>query len=235
MLCFSNLCFVVFLPTTLIFIYKSILIEMRFYVIEGNIGVGKTSLTGLLSEKHGARAVYEQFADNPFLPKFYQKPDKYAFALELSFLADRYSQLKTEIAASLFSPFIISDYYFSKSLIFARQTLAEDEYDLYLKLYNIILSKMPKPSVYIYLNQTTDRLMENIRKRGRSYESNITEEYLHKIQEGYLNYFKQISDFPVIIINCFNLDFINNNEHLSLIDDIIFNKQYNSMVHHIDI
>ncbi len=206
---------------------------MRFYVIEGNIGAGKTSLVSLLSEKYKAKAVFEQFADNPFLPKFYKEPDKYAFPLELAFLADRYAQLKKELNPDLFSPFVIADYYFPKSLIFARKTLADDEYNLYNKLFNIILNQLPKPTVYVYLHQNTTKLLENIRQRGRDYEQNITETYLKDIQESYFNYFSHQESFPVLIFECDKIDFVHNPDNLAFLESKILNEKFSTGVHYI--
>ncbi len=199
---------------------------MQLYIIEGNIGAGKTLLTKLLAEKYNAKAVYEQFADNPFLPKFYKEPDRYAFPLELSFLADRYNQLKRELTPDLSNSLIISDYYFSKSLVFARKTLAEDEYNLYLRLFNLILSQLPKPTVYVYLHRSTSELLKNIKKRGREYEKGITADYLKGIKESYFDYLSQQTEFPILIFECDKLDFENNREHFDFIDKTIFGMQH---------
>ena len=199
---------------------------MQFYVIEGNIGVGKTTLVSMLAERYKSKAVFEQFANNPFLPKFYDDPDKFAFPLELSFLADRYSQLKRELNPDLFSPFVISDYYFPKSLIFARKTLADDEFHLYFKLFNIILNQLPRPSVYVYLHQQTPQLMENIKQRGRDYEQNISEDYLRSIQDGYFDYFKHTHSFPLLVIDCKELDFVENSTHFEYLASIIIESKH---------
>ncbi len=207
---------------------------MQLYVIEGNIGAGKTSLTKLLSKKYMAKAVYEQFADNPFLPKFYKEPEKYAFPLELAFLADRYTQLKKELTPDLFYPNIISDYYFPKSLIFARKTLADDEYFLYYKLFNIILTQLPKPTVYVYLHRNVTMLLENIKKRGREYEKDISTDYLKDIQDSYFDYLSQQTGFPIVIFEADKFDFINNKEHLDYIGNMIFEKKFSNGVTYIN-
>ena len=170
--------------------------------------------------------MYEQFADNPFLPKFYKEPDRYAFPLELSFLADRYNQLKRELTPDLSDSLIISDYYFSKSLVFARKTLTDDEYNLYFKLFNLILNQLPKPTIYVYLHRSTSELLKNIKKRGRDYEKSITADYLKIIEEGYFDYLSQQTEFPVLIFECDKLDFENNREHLDFIDENIFCKHH---------
>ncbi|RLD63708.1 MAG: hypothetical protein DRJ01_03045 [Bacteroidetes bacterium] len=198
-----------------------------YIVIEGNIGAGKTSLSKMLAEKFNAKLILEQFADNPFLPKFYDNPDRYSFPLELSFLADRYNQLKKDLShRDLFKSFTISDYYFMKSLIFSKSTLQDDEYNLYRQIFDIIYNQLPKPDLYVYLHLTTDNLIKNIKKRGRDYEQNITEDYLKKIQNSYFDYFKQQKDFRTLIIDTNDIDFVNNHKDYELIIDTIFNNEY---------
>lgn len=153
----------------------------NYIAIEGNIGSGKTSLTHRIAEEFNARTIFERFEDNSFLPKFYKDPDKYAFPLEMSFLADRYQQLKDELAkGDLFKSFTIADYFIDKSLIFARNNLQSDEFNLYARLFEIINSTLPKPELIVYLYNNIDRVQSNIKKRGRSYEINITDNYLEK-------------------------------------------------------
>jgi deoxyadenosine/deoxycytidine kinase len=143
--------------------------DYNFIVIEGNIGAGKTTLSHKISEDHNAKLILEQFAENPFLPKFYKDPEKYSFPLEMSFLADRYNQLKKELSErDLFKSFTISDYYFMKSLIFSKQTLQDDEYTLYRQFFHIIYNSLPKPDLYVYLHSDVDKLLSNIKKRGES-------------------------------------------------------------------
>ncbi len=201
--------------------------SLNYLVIEGNIGAGKTSLVRKLSLELGARAIYEQFEDNPFLPKFYHQPERYSFPLELSFLADRYKQHKEELSnRDMFAPLSIADYYFSKSLIFAGITLAEDEYRLYRQLFNIILQNLPKPDLYVYLHADVDQLIENIRKRGRDYEKTISRDYLLKVQEGYFNSFKMADKLKIVIIDVRNLNFINNKKDYNSIKNYIFGREY---------
>ena len=200
--------------------------QYNFICIEGNIGAGKTTLATKLSEEYNARLILEQFADNSFLPKFYENPAKYAFPLELSFLAERYQQLKNELARQdIFQPQIISDYYFLKSLIFAKANLEEDEYGLYSKLFQIINDSLPKPDLFVYLYQDINRLQMNIKMRGRSYEQNISDEYLVKIQTTYFDYIKQMKDLRILIIDVNTIDFATNKQHYELISNII-NKPY---------
>ena len=187
--------------------------EYNYIAIEGNIGAGKTTLTHKLAEDFNAKMVLERFADNPFLPKFYEDQNRYAFPLEMSFLADRYQQISDDLAQfDLFKDFIVADYHVFKSLIFAKVTLAEDEYRLYKTMFDIVYKEMPKPDLYIYLYQNTQRLLENIKQRGRSYEQEIPAEYLEKINSGYLDYIKTQKDLNVLIVDVSDRDFLNNQE-----------------------
>jgi len=201
--------------------------NLNYLVIEGNIGAGKTSLVKMISRDFGARMLLEGFAGNPFLPKFYTDQEKYAFPLEMSFLADRYTQLSRNVAEfDLFSSFLVSDYYFTKSLIFAQNTLADDEFRLYRNFFNIIYDKIPKPDLYVYLHVSTENLLGNIRKRGRTYEQHISRQYLEKIRDGYFQFFKCPTDFPILLIDINGLNFIDNNEHYQAIIGQIFGKEY---------
>lgn len=200
---------------------------MQFLVIEGNIGAGKTTLANKLANEYNAKLIVEQFADNPFLPKFYKNQDRYSFPLELSFLADRYNQIKNEVFnLDLFHSFLIADYYFAKSAIFAQNTLKEDEYRLFRQIFDIVFESMPKPDLYVYLHANTEKLLRNIKKRGRDYEQEITPEYLEKIKNGYFHFFKQITSFPVLIIDVDNIDFVNNNDHYQLLKEALFKTDY---------
>lgn len=194
----------------------------NYIAFEGNIGAGKTTLTTKIAEDFNAKMVLERFADNPFLPKFYNDQNRYAFPLEMSFLADRYQQLSDDLAQfDLFKDFIVADYHIFKSLIFAKITLAEDEYHLYRNLFSIIYKEMPKPDLYIYLYQNTTRLLQNIKKRGRGYEQNIDADYLDKINTGYLDYIKSQQELNVLIIDVSDLDFVKNQEdYLYVLDQI---------------
>ena len=201
--------------------------DLRYLVIEGNIGAGKTSLSKLIAEKYKAKLFLEQYAENPFLPKFYKNPERYSFPLELSFLADRYNQLKSNLSSfDLFNELIISDYFFMKSLIFSAHTLQEDEYRLYRQLFDIIYSTLPKPDLYVYLHKSTDLLLKNISKRGREYEKNISVDYLKGIESGYFNFFKQQNQMKIVVIDTNNIDFVNNEEDLNKIENTIFNNKY---------
>lgn len=196
--------------------------QFNYIAFEGNIGAGKTTLTTKIAEDFNAKTVLERFADNPFLPKFYEDQNRYAFPLEMSFLADRYKQLSDDLAQfDLFKDFIVADYHIFKSLIFAKVTLQEDEFRLYKTLFDIVYREMPKPDLYIYLYQNTDRLLANIKKRGRSYEQNIPADYLDKINSGYLDYIKSQADLNVLIIDVSDRDFVENQEdYLYILEEI---------------
>lgn len=196
--------------------------QYNYIAIEGNIGAGKTTLSSKISEDFNAKLVLERFADNPFLPKFYEDQSRYAFPLEMSFLADRYQQLSDDLAQfDLFKDFIVADYHIFKSLIFAKVTLAEDEFRLYKTMFDIIHKEMPKPDLYVYLYQNTDQLLENIKKRGRSYEMQIPAEYLEKINQGYLDFIKTQNNLNVLIIDVSDKDFVNFQEdYIFILDQI---------------
>ncbi|WP_298368471.1 2-amino-4-hydroxy-6-hydroxymethyldihydropteridine diphosphokinase [uncultured Lutibacter sp.] len=187
--------------------------KYNFIAIEGNIGAGKTTLTKMIAEDFNAKKILERFADNPFLPKFYNDNERYAFPLEMSFLADRYQQLSDDLAQfDLFKNFIVSDYYIFKSLIFAQVTLQKEEYFLYRKMFDIMYKEITKPDLYIYLYQNTPRLIENIKYRGRDYEQNISPEYLDKIHKGYVGFIKTEEKLNTLIIDVSDKDFVNNTE-----------------------
>ena len=196
--------------------------QFNYIAFEGNIGAGKTTLATKIAEDFNAKTVLERFADNPFLPKFYEDQNRYAFPLEMSFLADRYKQLSDDLAQfDLFKDFIVADYHIFKSLIFAKITLAEDEYRLYRTLFDIVYREMPKPDLYVYLYQNSERLLQNIKKRGRSYEQKIPASYLDKINNGYLDYIKSQTDLNVLIIDVSDRDFVKNQEdYLYILEEI---------------
>lgn len=199
----------------------------NFIVIEGNIGAGKTTLVKKIASQYNGKLILEQFADNPFLPKFYKSPERYSFPLEMSFLADRYNQLKNDLSnQDLFKTFTIADYYFMKSLIFAKNTLQDDEYSLYSKIFNIIYQTLPRPDIYIYLHKDVDNLLYNIKNRGREYEKEIQADYLFKIQQGYFDFFKQQTDIKIIVLNTNNINFVDSEDDYNKLLDTIFKTDY---------
>ncbi len=196
--------------------------KYNFIAIEGNIGAGKTSLSNKIARDFNAKLILERFADNPFLPKFYKEPKRYAFTLEMSFLADRYQQISDDLSQlDLFKDFIVSDYDVFKSLIFSKITLPEDEFKLYRKLFYQVYKDIAKPDLYVYLYQNTERLQENIKKRGRKYEKDIENDYLEKINTGYLDFLKEQTELNVKIIDISEKDFVKNREdYLWLLEKI---------------
>jgi deoxyguanosine kinase len=183
----------------------------HYICIEGNIGAGKTTLAKLISEHLSSRLILEEFEENPFLPLFYQNPDRYALQTELTFLTDRYKQLSSMLVSmSLFEPITVSDYYIYKSRLFARNNLNDDDFRLYSRIFSIVESSLPKPDLMIYLHQQPQHLLTNIQKRGRSYEEHITEGYLDEIQRAYIAYILTEQRFPILLVGMENIDFIQN-------------------------
>jgi deoxyguanosine kinase len=204
-----------------------------YIVIEGNIGAGKTSLSTMLSKEYQSTLILEQFEGNSFLPKFYQDKDKYAFPLELSFLAERYQQLKNILQfGDLFHSVKIADYFIDKSLIFARKTLQQDEFHLFRKLFTIIVSQLPQPDLLVYLYKKPFHLKQNIILRGREYEQNITEDYLSQIQESYIEYLHNHYKNVVLIIDTTRIDFVHNEKDYIEIKQII-ESEYPKGIHKI--
>lgn len=195
----------------------------NYVAIEGNIGAGKTSLAEQMAADFNAKLILERFLENPFLPKFYEDATRYAFPLEMSFLADRYQQLIENITQfDLFKDFVVADYDLYKSMIFAKITLSEEEFALYKKLFHLMHKELPKPDLYVYLYQSTDRLIENIQQRGRSFEQNIEADYLNKINEGYLDYIKNQHAANIKIIDITGKDFLKNRgDYLSVLREIL--------------
>ncbi|MFH0759044.1 MAG: deoxynucleoside kinase [Bacteroidota bacterium] len=197
--------------------------KYNYLVIEGNIGAGKTTLASMLARETGSRLVLEQFSDNPFLARFYEDPERYAFQLELSFLSERYQQIKSELGhPDLFGQTVISDYFLSKSFIFSKYNLKDDEMKLFEKLYSIINLQAPRPDLYVYLHVPVERLLENIRIRGRSYEQNIRAGYLKEVQDGYFGFFKSQTDLKIVVIDAGNLEFVNNRSDYERLKKHIF-------------
>lgn len=191
--------------------------KYNFITIEGNIGAGKTTLAHLLSKHYNARLILEEFADNPFLPKFYENKQQYAFPLELFFMAERYKQLKELLQTKdLFHHLTISDYLFTKCLLFAKVNLAEEEFLLYQKLFDIINPQLIQPELLIYLHAPITKLKENIKKRNRSYEQSIEPDYLFSLQETYTQYIKQ-HNIKTLFIDASNADFLGNEKHLDIV------------------
>ena len=209
-----------------------LIMKYSFVTIEGNIGAGKTTLTHLLSKHYNARIILEEFADNPFLPKFYENPGQYAFPLELFFMAERYKQLKDLLQTKdMFQQITISDYLFTKCLLFAKVNLPDEEFRLYQKLFEIINPQIPQPGILIYLHTPVHKLQENIKKRNRDYEQNIPNDYLFTLQETYTQYIKQ-HNIKTLFVDAANADFLGNEQHLRVIIDAL-DKEYEDGQHYI--
>lgn len=199
--------------------------KYNYIVIEGNIGAGKTTLASMIAKDCNAKLILERFADNPFLPRFYSDPARYSFPLELSFLADRYRQLKEELMEQdLFRCFTVADYYFMKSLVFSSKTLEHDEFSLYRQIFYIIYNQLPKPDLYVYLHVPPERLLRNIAIRGREYEKSITAEYLSGIQESYFTFFRQNPENRYLVLDVTNLDFVASNDDYQKVKETIFSE-----------
>lgn len=206
--------------------------KYNFVTIEGNIGAGKTTLAHLLSKHFNARLILEEFADNPFLPKFYENPAQYAFPLELFFMAERYKQLKDLLQTKdMFQNVTISDYLFTKCLLFAKVNLSEEEFRLYQKLFEIINPQIIQPDILIYLHTPVKKLQENIKKRNREYEQEIPNDYLFTLQETYTQYIKQ-HNIKTLFVDAGNADFLGNDEHLKIIIDAL-DKEYEEGQHYL--
>ncbi|WP_310992854.1 2-amino-4-hydroxy-6-hydroxymethyldihydropteridine diphosphokinase [Aequorivita marina] len=197
--------------------------KFNYIAIEGNIGAGKTSLATKIANDFNAKLILERFKDNPFLPKFYKDAARYAFPLEMSFLADRYQQLVDDITQfDLFKESVVADYDVNKSLIFASITLPEEEYALYKKLYQVMHKDVPKPDLYVYLYQNTERLLENIKSRGRKYEQQIEASYLQKLNEAYTQFIKNQHADNIKIIDISEFDFVKNrSDYLEVLKKIV--------------
>ena len=203
----------------------------HYISIEGNIGAGKTTLAHLLAKHFNARLILEQFADNPFLAKFYENPQQNAFPLELFFMAERYKQLKELVfTKDLFQSITVSDYLFTKCLLFAKVNLPDEEFRLYQKFFEIIYQQLIQPDIIIYLHSPVNRLQQNIKKRNRSYEKSISDEYLFNIQQAYTNYIKQ-HNIKTLFIDASNADFLGNQKHFRIILDAL-NKDYDNGQHY---
>ncbi|MCW5906840.1 MAG: deoxynucleoside kinase [Chitinophagales bacterium] len=205
----------------------------NFITIEGTIGAGKTTLAQKLASGYNGKLILERFEENPFLPKFYEDPARHAFPVELFFMAERFQHLKNLLSeADIFKSFTVSDFLFQKSLIFAQQNLNEDESKLYRMLFDIINPTLPKPDIILYLYAPVDKLLENIKKRGREYEQSITADYLHKIQTAYLDYFKLQHHSRVVLLNTSDLNWVENQSHFDKVVELL-NEEFDTGLHYV--
>jgi deoxyguanosine kinase len=207
----------------------------NYICVEGNIGAGKTSFCKMIKEEYNCRMILEQFDDNPFLPFFYEDPERYGFTVELFFMTERHKQMqKSLLSRDLFNDFVITDYCFIKTLLFASKTLNEEEYRLFQKLFQVLSQSFPNPDIIVYFHRSTNILMDNIKKRGRGYEGKITEEYLTEVQNAYFNYFRNISSFPVVIVDLNEVDFVTHEDQYEVVKSIL-KKEYQPGVHRISL
>lgn len=205
----------------------------RYIAVEGNIGAGKTSFCKQINAEHNCKLILEEFKENPFLPLFYKDPDRYAFTLELFFMTERYKQFQSAmITHDMFSDFMISDYFYVKTLLFARKNLPDHEFKLFQKLYGALENSVPMPDLLIYFHRNVDILMKNIKKRGRGYEMGIKQDYLQNIQDSYFDYLRNIRSFPVLIIDLNEIDFVQNRSHFEEVKRLM-TKQYQPGVHRV--
>jgi deoxyguanosine kinase len=206
----------------------------KYICIEGNIGAGKTSFCQKIKSKSNCKLILEQFADNPFLPLFYDDPARYGFTVELFFMTERFKQLERDLIQDLFYDFTISDYTFIKTLLFAKKTLDEKEFKLFQKMFQVLTHTFPVPELLVYLHRDVPILQRNIAKRGREYELKISDDYLYSIQGSYFDYFRNILTFPILIIDLQDIDFLNNDNNFNEICDLL-KKKYNPGVHRVSL
>jgi deoxyguanosine kinase len=205
----------------------------EFIAIEGNIGAGKTSLANKLSMDFGAKLILEEFEDNSFLPKFYKDTRRFAFPLEMSFLAARFNQLKRQLLErDLFQEHLVSDYIFAKCLLFSKINLDDDEYDLYVKLFEIINLQIRQPDLLVYLHNPVSKLQWNILNRGRKYEQDIAEDYLKQLNEAYLSFLHTNTHLRILLVDCSSIDFVKQEYHYQSLMELIA-KKYSPGIHHI--
>ena len=208
-------------------------IPYNYIVVEGSIGAGKTTLSTMLAKDFNAELVLERFADNPFLEKFYKDPEHYAFPVEMTFLMDRYQQLKELLTArDLFTDFVIGDYFIDKCLLFSKNNLSKDEFSLFKTVFDTISGFLPKPDLILYLYTKPDRLLKQIAKRNRSFEKDITAEYLNDIQEKYLTYFRENQQIPILLVDTEEVDFVENQTDYQRFKELIVT-HYDAGIHRI--
>ena len=195
--------------------------KYQYIAVEGNIGVGKTTFVNMLSQYLDCKLVLEEFEDNPFLKKFYQNPERYALSLDMFFMAERFHQLSESISPELFSPLVISDYFFLKSKFFAKNNLSQEEFILFNRFSDIALNNLPAPQLLVYLHSSVDRLQENISYRNRVYERNISNQYLLNIQNIYFDFFKVNKSLTILILDVENVDFIKDTKAFNKMKDLL--------------
>lgn len=207
-------------------------IDYQFIAIEGNIGAGKTTLSERLAKDLDARLILEQFTDNPFLPYFYENPERYALQVELFFMTERHKQLQEKFSnIDLFHKSTVADYFFLKTLLFAKNNLNDDEYRLFKRLFKALNSSFAQPDLLIYLHRPIETLLKNISNRGRNFESQIKPAYLETLQKAYFDYFEAHPPFPIIVIHAEESDFKTTDVHYNWLLKLLENKFDNEIYH----
>jgi len=209
--------------------------KYNFITIDGNTGAGKTTLANMFAEEFGANLILEQFVDNPFLAAFYAEPDRFAFQTEMYFLVDRYQQLKEKIRVlDLHKNLNISDYIFTKSLLYAKANLNEQEYQLFERIFNMFFNDLPEPELFIYVHSTADRLVKNIQKRGRGFEQVVRKSYLKSVEDIYFEHFEKNKHLRILIIPSDDLDFVTKADDYQKIKEAV-TKEYEPGIHYLNI
>ena len=209
--------------------------QYRFIAIEGNIGAGKTTLCERVAERFGCSLILEQFTDNPFLPFFYEQPERYAFPVELFFMTERHKQLQEHFAEpDLFRSLTVADYFFVKTLLFAKNNLNGEEFRLFRRLFRVLNASFPKPDLLIYLHRPVEVLQQQIRKRGRDMERLISDAYLEELQQAYLEHFKKETEIPVVVLELEDADFVKNENVFAAIVDLL-NQSYRAGVQYVSL
>lgn len=207
----------------------------NYIVVEGNIGSGKTSFCQKLGNQYGCKVILEDFEENPFLPFFYENPERFAFTVELFFLTERQKQLQRHLVnQDLFTSFTVADYAFIKSLLFSRKNLTEEEYRMFNKIFNVFNSSFPQPDIIVYFHRGIPELLKLIKSRGREYEQDISDAYLQNIQNSYFEYFRNILSFPILIVDITDVDFLSNEVHYKTVESLL-KKKYQPGVHRVSI
>lgn len=210
-------------------------IPYNYIVIEGNIGSGKTTFCKMMQKVHNCTLILEEFDDNPFLPMFYKNPEKFAFTVELFFMTERHKQMSSTLSMrNMFDDFVLGDYFFLKTLLFARKNLNEEEYRLFQKIFKVLDANFPQPDLVVYFHRDIDVLKKNIEKRGRSYEQDISKQYLQQVQESYFDYFRNVLSYPVLILDLKDINFEQNEKYFDFLHSLLA-KKYTPGVHRISL